>query len=203
MKTVQDITGMQFGRLTAIRRVENDKHGHAQWECLCECGNTAIVLKSSLTSGKTKSCGCYYKDTRKTSAATHNQSKTRLFRVWANMHQRCENPNNKDWKYYGGKDVKVCEEWTTFEGFSKWALNNGYREDLTIDRISVDEGYSPNNCRWTSMKVQMNNTTRNHYITMNGETKSVAEWGRERKIPYSTLMYRLSHGWTNERVLDA
>lgn len=199
MRNSADITGLKFGKLTALKRVSNDKYGHAIWLCECECGNQISVLKSSLTTGRTRSCGCLFKQTRHTAAKTHGQSKTRLFGVWVNMHERCENPHRKDWRYYGGKGVKVCDEWSEFTAFAEWATRNGYSDNLTIDRVDVNGGYNPDNCRWVSWEKQMNNTTRNRRITADGKTLTLAEWAKESGIKYRTLQWRLSHGWDERR----
>lgn len=127
---------------------------------------------------------------------------TRLFHIWANMLQRCENANRKDYSYYGGKGIKVCEEWKAFANFSKWAHENGYEENLTIDRIDRSGDYTPSNCRWASWVAQMNNTSRNHFITANGETHTVAEWSRITGISLSTLNYRIKGGWKPEDIIN-
>lgn len=202
MRKIQDITNNRYGRLIALERVENDKYNHPQWLCQCDCGNKTVVLKSSLVSGRTRSCGCYHKDTRHTCATTHGQSKTRLFCVWAEMRGRCKNPNRKDWKYYGGKGVRVCDEWNKFENFSKWAYENGYTNDLTIDRIDVNGDYTPMNCRWADWVTQMNNTSRNHFISANGQTHTLAEWSRITGISLSTINWRIAHGWNAEDVVN-
>lgn len=191
-----DITGKHYGRLVAIKRVDNDRNNHKRWLCKCECGSETIVLENDLATGKTRSCGCYYKETRKIAAKTHGGSKTRLFRIWASMKSRCENPNRKDRAYYGGRGITVCDEWKEYEVFSKWAYENGYADNLSIDRIDVNKGYSPENCRWADAITQMNNTRHNRYITVGGETKTVTEWSRANHIPHSTIYYRLAHGWS-------
>lgn len=202
MKSNADIINRRYGRLTAVKQVENDKHNHRQWLCRCECGNEIVVLQNSLTSGRTRSCGCYYKETRRTSARTHGQSKTRLFHIWAEMLERCKNTNRHDYKYYGGKGVTVCEEWKVFEVFAKWAHESGYAENLSIDRIDSNGDYTPANCRWADWVTQMNNTNRNHFITANGETHTVAEWSRITGISLSTLNYRISGGWKPEDIIS-
>lgn len=202
MKNNTDLTNRRFGRLIAIQQVENDKHNHQQWKCLCDCGRTKVVLKNSLTSGRTRSCGCLYKETRTTASATHGQSKTRLFAIWASMIERCVNANGHDWKYYGGRGIKVCDEWQTFEPFSRWASDNGYSDNLTIDRIDVNGDYEPSNCRWADWQTQMNNTTRNHFIAANGEKHTLAEWSRITGISMSTILYRVKAGWKPEDIIN-
>lgn len=196
-----DITGNRYGRLVAIEKVDNDRNNHKRWLCKCECGNEAIVLENDLVTGKTRSCGCYYKDTRTTSAKTHGGSKTRLFHIWASMRRRCTNENTPDYKYYGKRGITVCEEWEDYEVFSKWAYENGYADNLSIDRIDVNKGYSPDNCRWADAITQANNTRRNRMISYNGETKSLAMWARQYDLPQGLVWRRLEDGWPVERTL--
>ena len=115
---------------------------------------------------------------------------------------RCENPNRKDYRYYGGKGIKVCENWKTYINFSKWAHQSGYADNLTIDRMDANGDYEPNNCRWVDWFAQMNNTTRNHFITANGETHTIAEWSRITGIGLSTIFYRIKAGWNPEDIVN-
>lgn len=137
-------------------------------------------------------------DLRKT---RNGESTTRLCRIWAYMKARCSSPKNKDYKYYGAKGVKVCEDWNDYDTFKKWALDNGYQENLTIDRIDTNGNYEPSNCRWTTRKVQANNTTRNHYVTHNGVTKTISEWAEELKVSQRTIYYRIQNGLTDEEAI--
>lgn len=109
----------------------------------------------------------------------HNMSNSRLFRIWCNMRERCYNPNKPDYKHYGGRGIEVCDEWSNdFESFYRWAVNSGYSDELTIDRIDVNDNYRPDNCRWATRKEQANNKRNNNYITIDGITKTATEWGR-------------------------
>ena len=127
--------------------------------------------------------------------------KKRLYSIWHNMKTRCYNPNTEKFQYYGGKGIEVCEEWRkSFQAFYSWALANGYRDDLTLDRLDSDKNYCPENCRWADMLTQNNNTSKNHYITHNGETKTAAEWARDYGICRSTFNNRIRRGWTFEQA---
>ena len=176
-KEVRDLTGLRFGRLVAIRENGRTRQGQAMWLCQCDCGNTKTIASSSLVNGLTVSCGCYnrektIKQNHKHGNA-HRHKKTKLYEVWCSMIKRCENPNDNGYKYYGGRGIKVCDEWHEYEPFMKWALENGYKEhdrplDCTIDRIDVDGNYEPSNCRWADWKTQMNNTRRSkNYVKRN------------------------------------
>lgn len=130
---------------------------------------------------------------------THGATGTRLHRIWKNMNTRAINPKNQKYPRYGGRGISVCKEWsgkTGFEAFSKWAHENGYHEDLTIDRIDNDGDYTPENCRWVSLKMQENNTSKNRKITVRGITKTIAEWSEIIGIPRTTLYYYSDEGLT-------
>ena len=186
-----DLTGQRFGRLTAIKRAYVDKDHESFWLCKCDCGNEVVVGIGCLNSGNTQSCGCSRNGgTNK----THGETKTRLHSIWVNMKNRCRNKKIKEYKHYGGRGIRVCKEWyDSYETFRDWALANGYADDLSIDRIDVNGNYEPINCRWVTTQKQMNNTRRNHYITFNNETHTMAEWARIYNINYHTLKYRINN----------
>ena len=131
----------------------------------------------------------------------HGLRNTRLNGIWRGIKTRCNNPNHRSYKNYGARGVKICEEWNEFKSFYEWAMANGYKEDLTIDRIDVNGDYEPNNCRWISMQEQLNNTRVNRYVTICGETNTVAEWARKFGISYWLMRYRLSIGLSEEDLL--
>lgn len=145
-----DLQGKKFGRLTAKRQVANSPTGKAKWECECECGQVTIVFSTNLMKNHTKGCGCQR-------GVTHNGSETRLYSIWENMKTRCSSENRKNYK---GRGITITEKWQSFEPFREWALNNGYKDTLTIDRINNDGNYEPSNCRWTTVVEQARNTRR-------------------------------------------
>lgn len=163
-----NLTGQRFGRLTAVKRV-GTKNGSPLWECICDCGRIIQVSTNHLRSGNTRSCGCIHKEqlvSRNIKNAKHGYEGERLYGVWRAMKQRCSNSNRKDFSNYGGRGVVVCTEWLNdYVAFRKWAFSNGYDPNAsymacTLDRIDVNKGYCPSNCRWVDMKIQANNRRR-------------------------------------------
>ena len=197
-----NMVGKQYGKLTVVREVDPyvapSGGKHKKYECLCSCGKTAYVLKEYLTSGRQKSCGCLKKENGIT---THGEIHTRLYRIWGNMCNRCTNPSNPAWHNYGDRGIKVCDDWLRYENFRDWANSSGYTENVTIDRIDNNKGYSPDNCRWADLITQANNKRNNHIIEYNGTSMTIAEWAVETGIPYKTLFNRFHLGWSAERAL--
>lgn len=190
MGKINDLTGMQFGRLTAVEKLPpHGKNTAVMWLCNCECGGTAIVRGTDLTRGHTLSCGCY-KQMRKTLP----NSELRLHRIWQNMKQRCANPKNKDYRYYGGRGITVCDEWAEFEPFFYWAMSNGYKDGLTIERKDNDGNYCPSNCEWITAARQHRNTGKTKKYTLYGKEFTLAELCRIYGQPRSTVAERLKKG---------
>ena len=204
MSDLKDISGQQFGRLTVIERRGSTKHSDATWRCRCECGNEAVVIGRCLISGRTRSCGCLRREmAANLSKPTHGMTSTKLFRVWGNMRERCSRPRHKSFDSYGGRGITVCAEWQNdFKAFYDWAMANGYRDGLTIDRIDTNGNYEPSNCRWATQKEQQNNRRSNRRITYNGETMTTQQWSERLDIHVDTIRWRLSHGWPLERVFS-
>lgn len=206
MSRMIDLTGQQFGRLTVLSRAEDyvSPKGHklVQWLCECECGNKTTVLTSCLRGGRSQSCGCINREISRKRLLTHGDSNTRLYSIWASMRERCRNSSDKNYHHYGGRGISVCNEWDSYIIFKEWALNNGYHEDLTLDRIDVNGNYEPTNCRWVTMNIQANNKRNNHYITYNNKTQSMMDWSNEIGINYSTLRKRIRDGWSPEKALS-
>ncbi len=199
MKTPRDLTGQKFGRLTVLRQAPDKikpSGAHSKmWECKCDCGNIKIISRSSLVSGDTVSCGCYHKEHAHDYGKKHGLTNTKLYTKWSGIVQRCTNPNAIHYDMYGGRGITICDEWRNdFYSFYSWSIENGYKDGLTIDRIDNNKGYYPENCRWTDLETQANNTRRNHYITYNNETKTLTQWARLLNVNVETLRYRVNHG---------
>ena len=187
-----ELIGKKFGRLKVLKKVDNIKNGQTYWLCKCDCGENKIVRGTHLKLGKIRSCGCLLQETASKNFSIHKLSTTRLYYIYNGMKGRCYNVNNIEYKNYGGRGIRVCEEWKNdFMSFYNWAITNGYKEDLTIDRIDVNGNYEPNNCRWATRKEQSNNTRRCIFITYNKITHTIEEWGRIFKINSETIRKRL------------
>lgn len=175
-----DITGQKFGRLTVIGLDDERSVRKTYWMCLCDCGKMKSVRSDCLKNGTVTSCGCRKKEQDRENLTKHHshlQSGTRLYEAWQGMKKRCYNEHDSRYNNYDGRGIKVCDEWKNdFAAFYEWALNTGYSEELTIDRIDVDGDYEPNNCRWADIKTQCNNRTSNIKIKIGNATKSLQEW---------------------------
>lgn len=183
MSKVDSLEGKRFGRLVVLRRAEDKKRkdGRKQsmWHCRCDCGNEKNIYSYSLLSGVTTSCGCYHNENLSKISSTHGLSKTRIYRIYCNMKNRCYNPNNSSYENYGGRGIKLCDEWLGEHGaenFIKWSMSHGYKDSLTIDRIKVNKNYSPDNCRWITKAEQTNNTRRTVWVEICGIKKPLKQW---------------------------
>lgn len=196
-----NLAGQKFGKLTIIKRAKNRGH-NTYWLCQCDCGNFKEAEASNLKTGTTNSCGCDKRKKQVLASTKHNQSKTRIYRIWSGLKQRCNNKKSKTYKYYGGRGIKVCEKWQkNFEIFRDWAIQNGYQEGLTIDRIDPNGNYEPANCRWISNFEQQHNKRNNKFLTYNNQTYCISEWAKIIGINAQTLFKRFERGFSIERAL--
>lgn len=168
------------------------------WRCKCDCGNEVVVHKGGMHKGGTVSCGC----AKRNRVTKHGFSEGRLDIIFRSMKQRCYDKNAANYATYGGRGIRICEEWIEDkQAFFDWANQNGYSDSLSIDRIDVNGDYSPSNCRWATTKEQSNNRRDNVYITYEGLSLTVAEWSVRTNIPYQTIYSRLRSGWSIEDAL--
>ncbi|MCI8378602.1 MAG: hypothetical protein HFH72_08810 [Lachnospiraceae bacterium] len=200
-RNFKDLTGMKFGRLTVLRE-DKARRKKIYWECVCECGNKKVISGDCLKTGRTKSCGCLDKENRaRAKAITHGMSKTRLYAEWISMKNRCSS-NYHESKNYFKKGISVCKAWRKFEVFAEWAMKNGYKDGLTLDRIDNNKGYSPDNCRWATMKEQENNRSNNVIIEYMGESKTMKQWCDCLGLNYGMVKARKRKGWKVPRLFE-
>lgn len=204
-----DINGKRFGKLTVIR--EGDKKVKPcgspvkMWICKCDCGNTTLVSTSDLNNGHTTSCGCVKRGMLGNITRKHGMTKTRIYKIYRGMISRCYSKSNPHYDLWGGRGIKICDEWLGehgFENFMEWSMNNGYENGLSIDRIDNNGNYEPLNCRWTTWIVQANNTRKNIYVTYKGKTQSLPDWCRELGLEYNMIYLRYKRGWDTEKMFN-
>lgn len=192
-----ELIGKKFNKLTVIEKLENN-----YYLCKCDCGNTKKIRKDHIINKTIKSCGCLQRKVAKKLSTKHNLSNSKLYKVWGGIKERCLNKNNKSYKNYGGRGITVCKEWLDdFMSFYQWAIINGYKNNLSIDRIDVNGNYEPSNCRWITQKQQCNNTRVNVTIIFNNEIHTLSQWAEITGISYSALRHRIQRNWTVEKAL--
>lgn len=223
MKKIIVNAGDRYGMLTIIkfhhektlyyprkdasyRKTRLGKRTYRYYECQCDCGNTCVVELTHLRTGHTQSCGCFreWKMNQPRNVNTHKLSSHPLYGTWCKMRARCNSQKDGNYKNYGGRGIKVCDEWNASPlPFISWAESHGWYDGcgLTLDRIDCNGDYSPDNCRWANCKTQSNNKRTNHYITYKGETHTTAEWAEIIGISLSGLHKRLKNNWSLEDAL--
>lgn len=182
MGKFKDLTGLRFGRLTVVRMDKERKNTHIVWECKCDCGNTCHVLGYAMHYGNTKSCGCLEQENRLTFSqfnTKHNYSNDpvlcHVYHVWKSIKGRCRRKTDKRYHRYGGRGISICSEWEDPVNFVNWAIANGYRRGLTLDRIDNDGNYCPENCRFISIRENNRNSSNTH-LTMSDIASIRAEY---------------------------
>lgn len=202
----KDRTGQKYGRLLVIKYLYTNKRKKAVWLCKCECGKYIEVPSDNLAIGNTKSCGClkheiainHYSNLNK----QHRMKGTKIYSKWLWMKARCYKEHTHGYKNYGGRGIKVCDEWLhNFKNFYDWAINNGYSDDLTIERIDTNGDYEPSNCKWITNLEQQNNKRNNRFIEYKGEKHTIAEWSRITGINKNTILDRLNNNWDTAEIL--
>jgi hypothetical protein len=193
-----NLTGQRFGRYEVLCFVCIQNRA-AMWRCKCDCGNEKIVNGSSLRRGKVKSCGCYKDENTGNRTRTHGLSKHPLHHIWRGMLRRCGDKNDAA---YGGRGIYVSDEWKfDFQAFYNWAIDNGWKQGLQIDRENNNGPYSPSNCRVATRKQNCRNRRNSRYITVRGMTKTLAEFAEMVGEKSDIIHYRMRHGWTEEEAI--
>lgn len=205
-----DFSGMEKGLLKVINRVPGTK---SLWNCECKCGNKVQLYASRLTDPKRKSCGCLEEKSRESFGSnhtTHGLTSTRLYKTYRGMINRCYNPNIKGYKDYGGRGIKICDEWlSSFERFAEWSYKNGYKEEndrlsQSIDRIDNNGNYEPSNCRWTDSRTQSINKRSTYEVYYNGERTTISEVCELCGITDKSFAYRrFKKGQSLDEIIDA
>ena len=198
-----DLTGQHFGRLEVLR-----KHGldgrNTTWECRCSCGGpkaqSVVVQTYNLRQGKTVSCGCVRKENSRVASTTHGKTRSRVYRIWVSMVQRCTNPKADAYENYGGRGISVCNAWLQFENFYT-DMGDPPTSSHTLERQDNDAGYSKANCTWATRVEQSNNKRTNVVLTLNGRSQTLTQWANELGITRCSLQNRLEAGWSLERAL--
>ena len=186
----RDLTGQRFDRLVAIRRVENlPGYGQARWLFHCDCGREVVAFGYNICHGRQKSCGCYFTDNP--ARLTHGQTGSRAYHTWCGMRARCEQPTAQAYKDYGGRGIKVCDQWQSFEQF--FADMGDPPDGYSLEREDNDGPYSPENCRWASRADQVRNRRITLRYTHLGETRSLADWADHFGLPYKVVWHRYTH----------
>lgn len=199
----KDLTNKRVGYLTILYLNESGENKRTEWICKCDCGVIKSISACRLLSNKTKSCGCMASYMTSKSKIIHGLSHTRIAGILNGIIQRCVNPNVKKYNIYGGRGIRVCEEWlNNSSSFFNWAFANGYSEELQIDRIDVNGDYEPSNCRWVTAKQQCYNKRTNVYVTYRGVTKTIAEWCIEINISQGAFWQRKNIGWSYDRIIE-
>lgn len=189
-----DLSGKKFGKLTAIDIAGQNKARQYLWNCKCECGGFSVVIGSNLIRNNTKACGCVRLVDLADRTRKHGMGKSRIFKIWAGMRKRCLNPNCIAYNDYGGRGIKICKDWDSFETFYN-DMNIGYSDSLSLDRINTNGDYSPQNCRWSTMKQQNNNRRNNRVVVCDGISKTLAQWAEVSGIKQNTISNRIKVGW--------
>lgn len=201
-----DLAGQRFGKLLVLIKTEKPTHAKsnsAHFLCKCDCGKEKIIRSDSLRTGKSKSCGCGIVEAQKRDPhyTTHKMSKSRAYKSWGGMIQRCENPNNGQHRNYGARGITVCERWHKFENFL--ADMGEPPPKHSIDRIANNGNYEPGNCKWATQKEQNNHYRRNIFIEYNGQNKTLLSWTEELHLPYKATWQRLRRGWSVESAFTS
>jgi hypothetical protein len=197
-----DLDGQKFGRLQVLSFSHIGKDKRTYWDCVCDCGKTKIANGKSLRNGNVRSCGCFNTESIIKRQTTHGKTKIKEYNIWEKMKNRCYCEKDKRYKNYGGRGIKVCDEWkNSFENF----INDmGLRPDInhSLDRIDNNKGYCKENCRWATRLEQANNKSNSRLLTYNGLSLTTRQWSEKLNVNFKTLNSRIAKKWTIERALN-
>lgn len=202
--------GQKFGRLTVaeiIFKEDANGRGVIYWRCACDCGNVVKIRPQSLKSGNSSSCGCLKREIRSKQMTEqnikHGMSGTRIHTIWNAMRARCSLKSGFAYAYYGGRGIKVCDEWLDFQTFCDWAMAHGYSDKLTLERIDTNGDYCPQNCKWITMSEQSRNKRSTIWVMYDGRRMSLVEAAEIANLPYKDVWQRIKKlGWTADRALS-
>jgi len=199
MPPVINLIGQKFGRLTVLERIKNTKP--IRWKCLCACGNVTMLRGDTLKDGNAKSCGCLKKEVASKQMTIHGMEGSSEYRTWTSMRYRCNNPSSDKFKDYGGRGIKVYNQWNkSFMEFYNYIGPKPHETD-SIDRINNNGNYEPGNVRWANKKTQANNSRSNHFVTVGKTTKTIAQWAEKMQISYHIISHRLHRNWDPQKAI--
>ncbi len=197
----KNMIGLVFGRLT-VAAFSHTHNGRAMWSCACICGKPAVVSGKLLRAGHTQSCGCLGVEVRVAATKKHGASRSndRTYNCWKDMRKRCNNPSSAYYHRYGGRGIRVCPAWDDYNTFL--ADMGPCPEGYSIERINIDKGYEPENCKWIPADRQQRNTSKSRYITALGKTQLLVEWAEEYGLPAKNISARIDKlGWAAEKAI--
>jgi hypothetical protein len=200
-----DITGMRFGKLVAVEKVSTS--GRALWRFACDCGGERVGMAQTAKAGQLKYCPECREIERGKSISTHGATsrfkpRVKLYDIWNAMRSRCLTPTAQRYASYGGRGIGICAEWGQYPAFEQWALANGYRAGLSIDRIDNDGPYSPANCRWATHAEQAQNKQQTRWVEYQGEIMNLMQLAKLTGISWFTLRGRLDAGLTADEAVN-
>lgn len=199
MPKLVDLTGLKFNRLTVIGR-HPIKRRQAWWECRCDCGTITKVGSFELKTGMIKSCGCFNRESESKHPDGHRMSKTKIYQVWEGIKQRCTNPKSYAWGKYGGRGIKLCNEWMDFDAFYR-DMGSTYKTVLSIERIDNNGPYCKSNCKWATINEQAYNKRSTRYIQCGGIEMLAKDWAEVMGVTPHLIFSRLSSGWSEDRAI--
>lgn len=200
MSKLINLINQKFGQLIVIQRMNNDNWGASRWLCICGCGEETVVLGNNLRHSHTHSCGCLSKTNSVTHGYTKKRKITRIYSIWRNMRQRCNNYNHKNYNCYGGRGIGICDRWSKFKNFLK-DMGEPPSGKHQIDRKKNNGNYCKSNCQWVTSKINNQNKRNNRMETYKGKTRCLSDWANETGVNVKTLVWRLNNGWTISKAL--